>query len=72
MFNPDSKTVPSVDVPLGASQFIQLGNIFAQVGMPTVYNGRVTVQVLSGTGRVSAYGSVIDNRTNDPTFVPAQ
>lgn len=72
MINPDAKTVPTVDVPLGPNQFQQLGNIFAQVGFPTVYNGRVSVQVVAGAGRVSAYGSVIDNRSNDPTFVPAQ
>jgi hypothetical protein len=32
----------------------------------------VTVSVTSGTGRVTAYGSVIDQTTQDPTYVPAQ
>ena len=35
-----------------------------------VINGYVRVEVLSG--RVTAYGSVIDNRTGDATFVPAR
>jgi hypothetical protein len=43
------------------------------MGFPTsVYNGRVTVRVLDGAGRVAAYGSVVDNRTVDPTYVPSQ
>jgi hypothetical protein len=36
------------------------------------YNARVSVEVTRGTGRVSAYGSVIDNLSLDPTYVPAQ
>ncbi|HYS55417.1 MAG TPA: hypothetical protein VER58_16790 [Thermoanaerobaculia bacterium] len=36
------------------------------------YNARMIVEVTSGSGRVTAYGSVIDNRTQDPTYVPAQ
>ena len=37
-----------------------------------VYNARVTVKVVSGTGRVTAYGSAIDAITQDPTYIPAQ
>jgi hypothetical protein len=36
------------------------------------YNARLTVEVVAGTGRVTAYGSVIDNQSKDPTYVPAQ
>jgi hypothetical protein len=35
-------------------------------------DARVAVPVISGQGRVTAYVSVIDSKTNDPTFVPAQ
>jgi hypothetical protein len=31
----------------------------------------VTVKVIAGTGRVTAYGSAIDVITQDPTYVPA-
>jgi hypothetical protein len=70
---PDSKVTPSIDVPLDANQFVQLNGIVGslQPGAQT-YNARITVEVISGTGRVSAYGSVIDNRSADPTYVPAQ
>ena len=37
-----------------------------------VYNARVAVKVVSGEGRVTAYGSAIDQITQDPTYVPAQ
>ena len=47
--------------------------IFPQLGITNnVYNGRVSVRVIGGTGRVAAYGSVVDNRTVDPTYVPSQ
>jgi hypothetical protein len=42
------------------------------MGLSNMYNARVTVKVISGQGRVTAYASVIDMQTNDPTFVPAQ
>jgi hypothetical protein len=35
-----------------------------------VTNGYVLVEALEG--RVYAYGSLVDNRTGDPTFIPAQ
>jgi hypothetical protein len=41
-------------------------------GLGTLYNARVTVKVIGGTGKVTAYGSVIDQQTQDPTYVLAQ
>ena len=66
----DSKVVAKTQIPLAANQFLQVS--LAQFGLGTAYNARVTVKVLSGTGRVTAYGSVIDAATQDPTYVPAQ
>ncbi len=37
-----------------------------------VYNGRITVRVIEGDGSVVGYVSVVDNHTQDPTFVSAQ
>lgn len=73
LFLPDSKVIPTVEYDLAPYQFLQIGRIMASLnpGQPT-YNGRISVQVTSGTGRVTAYGSVIDNVTQDPTYVPAQ
>jgi hypothetical protein len=69
---PDSKVAPKTQLTLAANQFIQLNDVLKSFGLGTVYNARVTVKVLSGTGKVTAYGSVIDSATQDPTYVPAQ
>jgi hypothetical protein len=67
---PDSKFAISTDIPLAANEFKQFS--LASFNAGTVYNGRVTVTVTGGSGRVTAYGSVIDQSTQDPTYVPAQ
>lgn len=67
---PDSKLAISTDIPLKANEFQQFS--LDSFGAGTVYNGRVTVSVTGGSGRVTAYGSVIDQQTQDPTYVPAQ
>ena len=66
----DSKVAAKVQITLAANQFLQTS--LAQFGLGTAYNARVTVKVLSGSGRVTAYGSVIDAATQDPTYVPAE
>ena len=71
-YSPDSKIAAKTSVPLGAGQYLQLGGVFKSLGFSNVYNGRITARVTGGTGRVAAYGSVIDNRTTDPTYVPSQ
>jgi hypothetical protein len=61
------------DITLQGNEFRQESGIFGRA-FPgqNIYNGRVTVKVIGGTGRVTAYGSVVDNLTSDPTYVPAQ
>ncbi|HEV7573951.1 MAG TPA: M57 family metalloprotease [Thermoanaerobaculia bacterium] len=71
-YSPDSKVAARTVVPLGAGEYLQKGGIFKSLGFNNVYNGRITARVISGTGRVASYGSVIDNRTTDPTYVPSQ
>jgi len=73
---PDTKTAATTEFDLAGNEFRQLGNVLTQFGLgqgnTNVYNARITVQVTGGAGRVTAYGSVIDNFTADPTYVPAQ
>ena len=70
---PDSKLTPIVTVDLAPNEFRQLNSVIAAMGFTApVYNARMTVKVVGGTGRVTTYGSVIDNATQDPTYVPAQ
>jgi len=68
---PDSKVSPVVQVPLGAYEFVQLP-VLSNIGIGNVYNTRLSVRVIDGTGKVTAYGSVIDRNTLDATYVPAQ
>ena len=69
---PDAKFTAVTEVPLAANEFRQLGSLLASFGLDDTHNARVTVRVISGEGLVTAYASVIDMQTNDPTYVPAQ
>jgi hypothetical protein len=68
---PDSRVTPKLRYELGANEYRQ-DAILAQLGVGNVYNARVTVTVVGGEGKITAYGSVIDKITQDPTYVPAQ
>jgi uncharacterized repeat protein (TIGR01451 family) len=68
---PDSKIAPKVQIPLGAFEYRQFP-IISALGLGNTYNARISVKVIDGQGKVTAYGSVIDQKTQDPTFVPAQ
>ena len=68
---PDSKVTPVISYPLGPNQFAQLS--LASFGLKeAIYNARVSVKVVDGNGKVTAYGSLVDNVSQDPTYVPAQ
>ena len=68
---PDSKVAPRVNIPLGAFEYRQFA-IISSLGLGNTYNARISVRVIDGQGKVTAYGSVIDQKTQAPTFVPAQ
>lgn len=71
MILPDSKSAPKVTLSLKANEFLQFS--LASFGVAgDIYNARVTIKVTSGSGKVTAYGSVIDQTTQDPTYVIAQ
>jgi hypothetical protein len=69
---PDTKTTAVTELTLAPNEFRQLRPILGLNPGKQTYNARITVQVISGAGRVTAYGSVIDNESKDPTYVPAQ
>jgi hypothetical protein len=69
---PDSKATPVVELTLAPNEFRQIRPIPALNPGQETYNARIEVEVISGSGRVTAYGSVIDNESKDPTYVPAQ
>jgi len=69
---PESRVIPRVQVSLAANEFRQLNSVMKSLNLPATYNGRLSVRVLSGAGRLTAYASMVDNATQDPTYVPAQ
>ncbi|HKO00963.1 MAG TPA: hypothetical protein VJ032_04680, partial [Thermoanaerobaculia bacterium] len=68
---PDSRVSPTVRIPLAAFESLQLP-IISSFGIGATYNARISVKVVDGDGKITAYGSVIDMKTQDPTYVPAQ
>jgi hypothetical protein len=72
IITPDSKTTAFTELTLAANEFRQFPAILRAFGLSDTFNARITVRVLDGQGRVTAYGSMIDMLTNDPTYVPAQ
>ena len=68
---PGSKVSPSFTFDLAPNEVRQF-DVLHQLGLDNVYNVRIGVKVLDGTGKVTAFGSIVDLRTQDPTFVPAQ
>jgi hypothetical protein len=69
---PGGLTAPIKQYTLGANEFRQVGVILNDMGIPEAYNARISIRVVDGGGSVSAYASVVDNSTQDPTYVPAQ
>ncbi|HEU4523338.1 MAG TPA: cadherin-like domain-containing protein, partial [Thermoanaerobaculia bacterium] len=67
----NSKVTPRIEIPLAANEFRQIG-ILRELGIGNVYNARLSMRVIGGEGKITAYGSVIDMKTNDSTYVPAQ
>ena len=68
---PDSKISPKTQFTMGASEFRQY-NVIQSLGLKDVYNARISIRVVGGDGKIAGYGSVIDMRTQDATYVPAQ
>jgi uncharacterized repeat protein (TIGR01451 family) len=71
VFLPDSKIAPSTQIPVPANGYFQIP-VIQSFGLTNVYNARISMRVVDGDGKISAYGSVIDQVTQDPTYVPAQ
>lgn len=69
---PDGKSEQKITVQLQPFEFKLLPAIFSTLNMGTMYNGRVAVKVTNGSGRVFAYGVVVDKRTDDRTVIEGQ
>jgi hypothetical protein len=68
---PETATAPVLTFDLKPYEFKQIP-VLKSLKLHGAYNVRVTVEVISGGGKVVAYGSMVDNESQDPTYVPAQ
>ena len=57
---------------LAPYEFRQIDQILRRAELSSASGVRATVRVIAGEGRVTAYVSTIDNRTQDPTYIGAQ
>jgi Ig-like domain CHU_C associated len=69
---PGKKLAAVTQVELQPNEFRQLNGLLRSMGFEDAYNATVDVRVIGGTGSVIAYASVVDNATQDPTYVMAQ
>ncbi|HEX7154140.1 MAG TPA: hypothetical protein VF618_21815 [Thermoanaerobaculia bacterium] len=69
---PGRRIATIVQVPLKANEYRQLNSMLKTLGMEDAYNATVSLRVIGGSGKVVAYGSVVDNVTQDPTYVMAE
>jgi len=72
VFRPNSNTPSLVEVKLEPNQFRQMNSLLSSLGLGEMFNARISVRAVSGEGRALAYGSLIDHKTGDPTFIPGQ
>ena len=68
VFNGAGNKVLDLPVTLAAGEQRQLNGFLATNGI-TLTNGHIEVASTGGDGKVTAYASVIDNRTTDPLLV---
>jgi len=71
VFLPESKVQPKVQIALAPFESKQFP-IISSLGLGNTYNARISVKVIDGDGKITAYGSVIDQTTQAPTYIPAQ
>jgi len=57
---------------LGPFEYIQLDKVFRKLTFINVPDGYVTISTITPGGRFLAYASVVDNRSGDAIFIPAQ
>ncbi|HKR63109.1 MAG TPA: hypothetical protein VJZ00_05200, partial [Thermoanaerobaculia bacterium] len=69
VFGETGQKLTEFPVTLAGGEHTQLNGFLAQHGVNSLGDGRVEIEVLSSTGKVTAYASVLDNQTSDPLLV---
>ncbi|HUP64503.1 MAG TPA: hypothetical protein VM557_04420, partial [Thermoanaerobaculia bacterium] len=68
----ESRVTPRVELTLQPNEFRQLNQVLRALNIGTTYNARISLRVIGGDGKLAAYASAIDNKTQDPTYIPGQ
>jgi hypothetical protein len=72
LFNANGDLLGTVAVTLLPYELRQINDIYRQVSDDDVADGYVLIRLLTPDGRYFAYASVVDNRSGDAIFIPAQ
>lgn len=72
VFQPNQKDPALLEVKLGPNEFRQIDSLLSTLGLADTFNARISVRAVSGEGRATAYLSLIDAKSGDPTYVPGQ
>jgi hypothetical protein len=72
VFRPNSNDPALLEVKLEPNQFQQMNSLLSSLGLSDTYNARISVRAAGGEGRALAYGSLIDQKNGDPTYIPGQ
>jgi len=72
VFRPNHNEPTLLEVNLGPNEFRQIDSLLSTLGLADIYNARISVRAVSGEGRATAYLSLIDMKTGDPTYIPGQ
>ena len=72
VFRPGHSEPALLEVKLAPNEFRQIDSLLATLGLSDTYNARISVRAVDGEGRATAYLSLIDLLSGDPTYVPGQ
>jgi hypothetical protein len=72
LYSADHTLLGTLDYTLGAYAYTQGTDVFAQVTDEDVTGGLAEVYCLDPEARYYAWASIVDNRSGDPVFIPAQ
>jgi uncharacterized repeat protein (TIGR01451 family) len=62
----------TLEVKLGPNEFRQIDSLLTTLGLNNTFDARISVKAVAGEGQATAYLSLIDRTSGDPTYVPGQ
>jgi hypothetical protein len=72
LYRADGTRVGDVTVSRRPFESVQRNEIYREVTSHPVVDGYAVVRTRAEDGKFFAYANVIDNRSNDPTYIPAR